>query len=87
LGGDPQSLRTPWWQPAYLFIFNIFEDFTYNGVRLTIVKILDDIWFRANDITVILGYKKTRNAIIQHVGADYKTELVELDLNINLELL
>jgi prophage antirepressor-like protein len=61
-------------------IFNIFEDFTYDGVTLNIIKILDDIWFRAKDITTVLGYSETdkRKPIRRHVDGDDKTTLAIL---------
>jgi prophage antirepressor-like protein len=59
-------------------IFSIFEDFTYDGVTLNIVKILDDIWFRAKDITAALGYKNTEHAVKRHVKDKYKRTLENL---------
>ena len=32
------------------------------------------VWFKANEVAQILGYKKTRNAIKKHVSEKYKKE-------------
>jgi prophage antirepressor-like protein len=53
-------------------------DFTYNGVILNIIKILDVIWFCTKDIATVLEYKRTRDAIHDHVPNKYKQELHEI---------
>ena len=42
------------------------------GCNIRCFKNGNDIWFRANDIAKIMGYKKERKAINDHVEAEYK---------------
>jgi prophage antirepressor-like protein len=59
-------------------IFSIFEDFTYDGVTLNIINILDYIWFRAKDITAVLGYKNTTDPIQRHIDDEDKKKLKDI---------
>ena len=52
--------------------------FHYEENEITVIKCRDDIWFRGKDIAKVLGYEKTRNAILKHVDDDDKSILEDL---------
>ena len=52
--------------------------FHYEENEITVIKCRDEIWFRGKDIAKALGYEKTCNAILKHVGDDNKSILEDL---------
>ena len=48
------------------------------------VVVSDQIWYRAKDVAIALGYKHTNKAVIKHVIIDSKRRLNELKPQDNL---
>ena len=46
---------------------NELQVFNYEGNRVRAIVIDGDVWFSGKDIAEILGYKRTRDAIRDHV--------------------
>ena len=58
--------------------FKIMKNTSLNCELSYIVDASDTIWFRGKSVAEILGYKKSRNAIFEHVDSDDKEKLVDL---------
>ena len=58
--------------------------FNYEGNKIVVIKCNDDIWFSGKDVAKVLGYVKTRNAILKHVDCNDKTNLMSLDVSLEL---
>ena len=52
--------------------------FHYEENEISVIKCRDDIWLRGKDNAKVLGYEKTRNAILKHVDDDDKSILEDL---------
>ena len=59
-------------------VSNIEKVFHYEENEISVIKCRDDIWFRGKDIAKVLGYEKTRNAILKHVDDDNKSILEDI---------
>ena len=42
----------------------------------------NDVWFKAHDVATVLGYKKTENAIFQHVDEEDKLKMDEITITL-----
>ena len=56
----------------------IEKAFPYEENEISVIKCRDEIWFRGKDIAKVLGYEKTRNAILKHVDDDDKSILEDI---------
>ena len=52
--------------------------FHYEENEISVIKCIDEIWFRGKDIAKVLGYEKTRNAILKHVEDEDKSSLEDI---------
>ena len=55
-----------------------------NNHTINCVVVRDQRWYRAKDVAVALGYKNTKEAVIDHVILDNKRRLNELKPQANL---
>ena len=52
--------------------------FHYEENEISVIKCIDEIWFRGKGIAKALGYEKTRNAILKHVEDEDKSSLEDI---------
>ena len=52
--------------------------FKYEENKISIIKIKDEIWFKARDVSLALGYVKVSKSISDHVDPEDRIALSQL---------
>ena len=52
--------------------------FHYEENEISVIKCIDEIWFKGKDIAKALGYEKTLNAILKHVEDEDKSSIEDI---------
>ena len=52
--------------------------FDFKGNKIIVIGTMDEPWFIGNQVTRVLGYKNTRDALHKHVRNTCKTTIIKL---------
>ena len=57
----------------------IEQMFNFEKSTISVINNSNDIWFRGKTVAKILGYKNTKDAIINHVDSEDKSKLGDFE--------
>ena len=53
----------------------IEKKFANKDLEIELTSYIDNVWFRGKDVAEILGYSKTRDALLKHVDNEDKQQI------------